>query len=69
MHQMKKRDKTAAVAGVLRIYGPYNWLVKMTAARYRIAFEVERSAQGHWGSVLCVSGPLGLYKLSGDDMT
>ena len=41
----------------------------MTAARYRIAFEVERSAQGHWGSVLCVSGPLGLYKLSGDDMT
>lgn len=60
----KKKDKTAAVAGVLRIYGPYNWLVKMTAARYRVAFEVERSAQGYWGSVLCVSGPLGLYKLS-----
>jgi cellulose synthase/poly-beta-1,6-N-acetylglucosamine synthase-like glycosyltransferase len=55
--------RTAAVAGVLRIFGPFNWLVKMTAARYRIAFQVERAAQGYWGSVLCVSGPLGLYNL------
>lgn len=55
--------QTAAVAGVLLIFGPFNWLVKMTAARYRIAFQVERAAQGYWGSVLCVSGPLGLYNL------
>ena len=55
---------TGAVAGILRIFGPYNWLVKMTAARYRIAFEIERSAQGFWGSVLCVSGPLGLYNMA-----
>jgi len=64
MRTMKKNPKNGAVAGVLKLYGPFNWLVKMTAARYRIAFEVERSAQGYWGSVLCVSGPLGLYKLS-----
>jgi hypothetical protein len=38
------------------------WLTQLTSRRYWLAFEVERAAQGRFGAVTCVSGPLGGYR-------
>lgn len=39
-----------------------SWLTQLTSRRYWLAFEVERAAQGRFGAVTCVSGPLGGYR-------
>ena len=53
-----------AVAGRLEIFNKTNWLTYLTAARYFIAFNIERASQGYHGVVGCISGPLGLYRVS-----
>lgn len=53
-----------AVAGRLKIFNKTNWLTYLTAARYFIAFNIERASQGYHGVVGCISGPLGLYRVS-----
>ena len=52
-----------AVAGRLEIFNKTNWLTYLTAARYFIAFNIERASQGYHGVVGCISGPLGLYRV------
>ena len=52
-----------AVAGRLEIFNKTNWLTYLTAARYFIAFNIERASQGYHGVVGCISGPLGLYRI------
>lgn len=52
-----------AVTGHVGTLNPrVNWLTRLTALRYWVAFEVERAAQGFFGVVTCVSGPLGGYR-------
>lgn len=41
-----------------------NWLTRMVDWRYWSAFHVERAAQSHFGSVMCCSGPLSIYRAS-----
>lgn len=53
-----------AVAGCLYIFNKTNLLTYLTAARYFMAFNVERASQGYHGVVGCISGPLGLYRTS-----
>jgi hyaluronan synthase len=54
-----------AVAGNLGIYNKYDSVVSfMSFVRYWYAFNLERAYQSMTGSVLCVSGPIGLYKLN-----
>ncbi|CAM9255565.1 unnamed protein product, partial [Sphacelaria rigidula] len=53
-----------AVAGRLKIFNKSNWLTYLTAARYFIAFNIERASQGYHGVVGCISGPLGLYRIA-----
>jgi hyaluronan synthase len=56
--------KVDAVAGCLYIFNRVNLLTYLTAARYFMAFNVERASQGYHGVVGCISGPLGLYRTS-----
>lgn len=53
-----------AVAGELTIFNANNWLSKLSAARYVIAFNIERASQSYHGVLNCISGPLGLYRMS-----
>lgn len=55
-------DKVGAVTGFVDIFNLENWLSYLTSLRYWFAFHLERSAQSFWGTVTCVSGPLGLYR-------
>ena len=57
-------DNVNAVAGRLEIFNKTNWLTRLTAARYFMAFNIERASQGYHGVVGCISGPLGLYRVS-----
>lgn len=57
-------DEVNAVAGRLKIFNKFNWLAYLTAARYFLAFNIERASQGYHGVVGCISGPLGLYRVS-----
>lgn len=61
---MVVEDSVYAVAGRLKIFNKTNWLTYLTAARYFVAFNVERASQGFNGVVGCISGPLGLYRVS-----
>ena len=56
-------ESVSAVAGRLEIFNKTNWLARLTAARYFMAFNVERASQGYHGVVGCISGPLGLYRV------
>lgn len=58
-------DKTiGAITGDLRIIKEIKdktFYTLMSSVRYWFAFNVERAYQSYKGSVLCVSGPLGMY--------
>lgn len=52
------------VVGNLSIYNSYSYLISfMSRIRYWFAFNLERAYQSFNGCVLCVSGPLGMYRL------
>lgn len=54
-----------AICGNLSIYNKYDSVIAfLTSIRYWYAFNLERAYQSLTGSVLCVSGPIGMYKLS-----
>jgi hyaluronan synthase len=54
-----------AVTGNLSIYNKYDSVISfLTYIRYWFAFNLERAYQSFSGSVLCVSGPIGMYRLS-----
>lgn len=57
--------KTGAVGGDVRILNDGDsYLTFLTSIRYWIAFNIERAAQSYVGCVSCISGPLGLYRVS-----
>ena len=62
MVKMAVDDNTGAVCGDVLIFNIENWVSFLSSLRYWYAFNVERSAQSLWGSVTCVSGPIGLYR-------
>ena len=54
-----------AVVGNLAIYNKYDSTISfLSSIRYWYAFNLERAYQSFTGSVLCVSGPIGMYRLS-----
>ena len=54
-----------AICGNLSIYNKYDSVIAfLTSIRYWYAFNLERAYQSLTGSVLCVSGPISMYKLS-----
>lgn len=53
-----------AVTGHVRIFNIKNLLALLIELKYYFAFNLERSAQSFYGSVGCVSGPLGMYRVS-----
>lgn len=57
----KRAPAVGAVTGDVRIYNVENFLSFMSSLRYWFAFNLERAAQSFFGSVTCVSGPLGMY--------
>jgi hyaluronan synthase/N-acetylglucosaminyltransferase len=60
---MQSDDRLGAVTGHVATLNPRDsWLTQLTSRRYWLAFEVERAAQGRFGAVTCVSGPLGAYR-------
>lgn len=56
-------ENVGAVAGNLGIYNKYDAVISfMSSVRYWYAFNVERAYQSFTGNVLCVSGPIGMYR-------
>jgi hyaluronan synthase len=39
-----------------------SWLTRLIDMRYYMAFQQERASQAYFGTVVCVSGPLGAYR-------
>jgi hyaluronan synthase len=56
------RQQVGAVAGDVRILNLSNLLTLLTSLKYYMAFNIERAAQSSFGVVVCVGGPLGLYR-------
>ena len=55
--------KTGGVAGRTNVANAYtNWLTKMQATRYYIAFRVMKAAESCFDTVSCLSGPLACYR-------
>ncbi len=64
MNKMFENTKVGGVTGNLSIYNKYDSIISfLTNVRYWFAFNLERAYQSFSGSVLCVSGPIGMYKL------
>jgi hyaluronan synthase len=57
-------DSVAAVTGLVKIYNVCNLLSLLIDMKYRGAFEIERAAQSYFNCVSCISGPLGMYRMS-----
>lgn len=63
MHQLLN-DNVSGVAGNLGIFNKFDsMLAFLTNLRYFFAFNLERAYQSFNGCVLCISGPVGMYKL------
>lgn len=59
-----KNEVIGGVTGNLSIYNRYDSLISFTSKiRYWFAFNLERAYQSFSGCVLCVSGPLGMYRI------
>jgi N-acetylglucosaminyltransferase len=55
--------EVAAVSGKVGVLNPAsNLLTRLIRERYQLRFEVERPAQGYFGSLLCASGPFSAYR-------
>jgi hyaluronan synthase len=56
--------KVGAVTGNLSIYNQYDSIISfLTSIRYWYAFNLERAYQSANGYVMCVSGPIGMYRI------
>lgn len=59
--------KVGAAVGRVEIYNKDNLLTYLLSLRYWFAFNLERAAQSFWGVVICVSGPIGMYRAAAVD--
>jgi len=56
--------KISAVSGNLGIYNKFDSFISfMSSLRYFYAFNIERAYQSYNGYVLCISGPIGMYRI------
>ncbi|GJJ69661.1 mannitol-1-/sugar-/sorbitol-6-phosphatase [Entomortierella parvispora] len=53
-----------AATGDVRIYNTGTWVSFLSSLRYWFAFNLERGAQSYHSVVNCVSGPLGIYRMT-----
>ncbi|KAG0051860.1 Hyaluronan synthase 3 [Gryganskiella cystojenkinii] len=53
-----------AATGDVRIYNTGSWVSFLSSLRYWFAFNLERGAQSYHSVVNCVSGPLGIYRMT-----
>ena len=57
-------ESISGVSGALGIYNRYESFISfMSSLRYFYAFNIERAYQSYNGYLLCISGPIGLYRL------
>lgn len=57
--------ESGAVGGDVKILNDGDSLITfLSSLRYWIAFNIERACQSYFGCVSCISGPLGLYRMS-----
>lgn len=65
LYKCLKYENIGAATGVLHMLNLYDSPVSfLVGVRYWFAFYIERAYQSFNKSVLCVSGPIGMYKLS-----
>jgi len=58
-------ERIGCVTGNLGIYNKYDSVMSfLSSVRYWYAFNLERAYQSFNGYVLCISGPIGMYRLS-----
>lgn len=58
-------ERVGCVTGNLGIYNKYDSVMSfLSSVRYWYAFNLERAYQSFNGYVLCISGPIGMYRLS-----
>ncbi|KAF9195205.1 hyaluronan synthase [Haplosporangium sp. Z 11] len=50
--------------GDVRIYNTGTWVSFLSSLRYWFTFNLERGAQSYHSTINCVSGPLGIYRMS-----
>lgn len=64
LYKCLKYDNIGASTGTLRMLNLYDSPVSfLVGVRYWFAFQIERAYQSFNKAVLCVSGPIGMYKL------
>lgn len=63
MTYTSRNDGVGAVAGQIAIWNTSDSLLThIISYRYWLSFNLERSCQSYWGTVLCVAGPMACYK-------
>ncbi|KAK9708350.1 hypothetical protein K7432_009690 [Basidiobolus ranarum] len=61
---VSESPRIGAATGDVRIYNTGTWISFLSSLWYWFAFNVERGSQSYHEVVNCVSGPLGLYRMS-----
>ncbi|KAL3940180.1 MAG: hypothetical protein SGBAC_005226 [Bacillariaceae sp.] len=62
---LDSQPNTGAVGGDVQIWNSGDSFVSfLTSLRYWMAFNIERACQSYFGCVSCISGPIGLYRMS-----
>lgn len=61
---LESSDSIGAVTGMMEISNPVSIISFLSYIRYWFACNLERAYQSYNGVVLCVSGPIGIYKCS-----
>lgn len=62
---LDNEPNTGAVGGDVKILNEGDSYISfLSGLRYWMAFNVERACQSYFGCVSCISGPLGLYRMS-----
>jgi hyaluronan synthase len=62
---LDSQPNTGAVGGDVQIWNSGDSFVSfLTNLRYWMAFNIERACQSYFGCVSCISGPIGLYRMS-----
>lgn len=59
---MADDPENGCATGALHIFNRQNWITRVIQARYRYAFQVERSAMSVMGCMNCCSGPFSIYR-------
>ncbi|KAJ3290952.1 Hyaluronan synthase 3 [Rhizoclosmatium sp. JEL0117] len=62
-NELLQNPLVGAVAGECRIINRWDSFISyISDVRYHFAFNIERACQSYWNAVVCVSGPIGMYR-------